>query len=732
MSVSATPVVVEPGDAVVFTLHHGKGSCRLIAALDRRGARAAVTGRIRGRLAVTTSPVIKPGAYRARVRCGRRRATTRFGVHNPKGPDFALALSPVGKVSKRATTRIYRVRATNLAPWAATSARVCVHVAGSGVTITGVKDHASLQNAHSACEILKAIAPAHAGGFDLRMRTAKRRAARVSATVTAANSVGASNAFRAKARVSAIAAADKVAKPRLRSRAAQATPPQTCTPANKIGVAFVADDSGSMVDNDPDDLRGEAISVGLDQLPDGSLAGATRFADTSSELFSVTQVDATTRPMLKSQVLPGLNSYGNTDYELAFQGAQDQLAAMGAADRKAVIFLSDGLPSYNDYTTDQAIANAGVPIFTIGFGDADDSLMSDIAARSGGQSFAASSADDLQAIFARVVAQLNCAAASVSTQLALDPGETQTVPFAVGYEDGEFRALATWSGGHLTVTAVRPNATVMTPTALRLGEHFSDNPTYALLTGINPLVGGWVLQIASDAGNAATVHVTIDVFKKSLPPLPTHDPINPKTQGRSVDACFELYGAGKQTTKHVTGGNQTNYDRAASLYQVCAGFGSPEDVQWSLGMKCAFFSAVVELAGGETADASLLTFDKLCDGVDTLSSLARGDWAGVVGGKVCNVFGSLFAGATGIAVGGALAETGPGAVFAADAVYRAFSAGAKIVCGGLFSGGAQTVGIRREVNHEADIARDIASHGKCLRYTTRFGFVNWNSYDCRT
>jgi hypothetical protein len=728
LSVSASPAIVEPGDAVTFTMRGGKGTCRLVARGDRRGSRAVMHGLGRGKLVLTVPAAARPGSYVTRATCGRRSATARFTVHGPAGPDFALALDPVGRASKRAVTRIYRVRATNVAPWAATSVRLCARVAARGGTITGVKDKASLKNPSTACSIIARLPAGRAAAFAFRVRSAKRRNAQVAATVIAANSSRASRTFTAGASVrGSKATVDRVA-PSHRARAALA-PSASCTPASRIGVAFVADDSGSMVESDPAELRGQAISVGLDQLPDGSLAGATRFADESSPLFGVGEVNPTTRPALKSQVA-GLASAGITDYEQAFQGAQAQLAGMGAADRKAVIFLSDGQPSYDDYTTDQAIANAGIPIFTIGFGSADAGILADIAARSGGQSFVAGSADDLQSIFARVIAKLNCAAASVSTQLALDPGETQTVPFAVGYDDGEFRALAAWSGGHLAVTAVRPDASVMSASALHGGERVSDNPTYALLTGVNPAVGGWQLRIAADVGNTSTVHVSIDVFKKGLPPLATHAPLNPKTEGRSVDACLEMYKNGKATTKHVRGGDQTNFDRSASLYQVCAGFGTPDDVQWSLGMKCAFVSATTVLAGGKLADAGLQTFDALCDGTDTLLELQSGHWAGVVGGKACDVFGSLFSEVAGIVAAGLTVETGPGALFTGDVVYRVFAAGFKLACGGLFAGGAQTLGIKLEDKHEADIARDISAHGKCLRYTRRFGFVNWNSADC--
>ena len=485
-----------------------------------------------------------------------------------------------------------------------------------------------------------------------------------------------------------------------------------------------------MEDSDPDTLRGQAIKVGLDQMPDGSIAGATSFDDATRELFPPTEVSPATRPQLKSAA-EGLYPSGSTDYQLAFAGAQDQLDAMGAS-RKAVVFLSDGAPNDEDFDSDRPIADAGIPIFTIGFGDADNGILADIAARSGGQAFSADSAGDLQSIFAHVVAILTCAAPSVTTHVDMAPGTTHVVPFAVGLDDGEFRALASWSEGKLAVSAIRPNGSEMTPSALRPGEAFSDNPTYALLTGTNPPVGSWQLKIVAPPGNDSTVHVSIDVFDKALPPLPPQKPVNVPSQGRRVDACAAYYGPMKSVTKKVFGGHQTDYDRRSSLYQVCSGFGQPEALQLSLGMKCAFITAGAVMAGGATGPPGLVALDQLCGATDTLTELESGNWAGPAAGLACQFLGSVFAEGVGIFVAGATAPSGPGAVVAGTFTYRALAAGSAIACGGLFDGGAEALGIKLEADHETAIARDIVAHGKCLRNRTRFGFMQWSAADCRS
>ncbi len=168
----------------------------------------------------------------------------------------------------------------------------------------------------------------------------------------------------------------------------------------------------------------------------------------------------------------------------------------------------------------------------------------------------------------------------------------------------------------------------------------------------NPQIGPWRLQLSADTGNVADVRVSIDVFKKAVV-TPTVPPLVPKRDGRARDACFEVYGSGAMRSKKVFGGSETNFDRDASLYQVCAGFGSPEDFTWSTSTKCAFISAATVLAGGKLADPALRSFDLLCSTAEVTTALAAGDYGGLAKDEACELFGSLFATTTGLVAVGA-------------------------------------------------------------------------------
>jgi pimeloyl-ACP methyl ester carboxylesterase len=88
-------------------------------------------------------------------------------------------------------------------------------------------------------------------------------------------------------------------------------------------------------------------------------------------------------------------------------------------------------------------------------------------------------------------------------------------PYTIGASDREFRALATWEVGNVTVRLRRPDASLLGPGAERAGERFISDETYASVIGRNPAVGGWELQVTAAADNADQVDVSIDVFRRT-------------------------------------------------------------------------------------------------------------------------------------------------------------------------------------------------------------------------
>jgi hypothetical protein len=195
---------------------------------------------------------------------------------------------------------------------------------------------------------------------------------------------------------------------------------------------------------------------------------------------------------------------------------------------------------------------------------------------------------------------------------------------------------------------------------------------------------------------------------------------------RSTDVCRPLGEAGETSYHHVTGGSRTTYDREASLFHVCEGFGAPDDVHFSPQMKCALLAAAATFGGPPVNVAT----DRLCDAVAIGDAYRSGNWLGAAAGHTCGYFAEVFAGGVGTLAAGAAAETGPGALAVGLGTYRALAASLKVACAGLLDGGARALGVKLESDHERHIAVDVVRKGRCITLTRRFGQLHWAAARC--
>jgi hypothetical protein len=219
-------------------------------------------------------------------------------------PDFSLALTAARYESSAARVRMFSIKLRNVAGWTATSVRACVAVTGASAKVTGVKAPGSQKVADSACWQFGTQRARVGHNLVFRIKTKRAISAhtkvRASVKVTAGNANPLARVFRlpvarqhvqAKTRSKRRTSSKRhkaVKRHAVASQVAAASPRQaaSCVTGQSLGIAFVADDSGSMSTNDPDELRGQAISVGLDQMPDGSQASATRFDDYTGALLA--------------------------------------------------------------------------------------------------------------------------------------------------------------------------------------------------------------------------------------------------------------------------------------------------------------------------------------------------------------------------------------------------------------------------------------------------------------
>jgi hypothetical protein len=296
---------------------------------------------------------------------------------------------------------------------------------------------------------------------------------------------------------------------------AAAAPPMAggagCEPPRQLGVVFVVDDSGSNQSTDPSELRRDAALAGISSLPAGSVTSVSTFSGTATTRVAPTAVTAAARPQLLEAVrtMPLVEEFDGTNYEAAFVDALAKLDAMGTADKRIVVFLTDGEPT-EPFSSDGRIAAAGVPIFSLGYGSSDHSVLEGISSRSGGKLYSLRGPADARSAFTEIVDLLTCRSIFDPDDPRVPPGETYERTFQVGALSTYFRATVSWDDGvrPSAIEFERPDGTRFPISGPARGnESLAEGSGSVTLAVDNPAVGRWKLRVTGDPSRRVRLKV---------------------------------------------------------------------------------------------------------------------------------------------------------------------------------------------------------------------------------
>ena len=171
---------------------------------------------------------------------------------------------------------------------------------------------------------------------------------------------------------------------------------------DRFDVALVIDASHSMRRNDPNDLRLHALRQFV------RLARESERINSLSLIVFSTETRALLGNIKPSEIedldwyLSKLKPRASTDFNAPFEQAA-ALLEKGSANRKALLFLSDGKPVKQYRETHRLLDKLDCPIYSIGLSaEADVALLGRIAREGGGELFNAPEAEQLPAYFVRI------------------------------------------------------------------------------------------------------------------------------------------------------------------------------------------------------------------------------------------------------------------------------------------------------------------------------------------
>lgn len=168
---------------------------------------------------------------------------------------------------------------------------------------------------------------------------------------------------------------------------------------DQVAVAIVIDNSGSMADTDPLNIRFSASQMVLEIMGESDFLSITTFGNEAVNLLPMTELIGEQFLVAKASLATIPVPSGYTDYQKALALAEANLAALPDQNMvKFIIFLTDGVPEVGDLAVDMVqyieqlktkateLGTKGIPIYTVGFGGSDPGVLNQMSGLTRGTS----------------------------------------------------------------------------------------------------------------------------------------------------------------------------------------------------------------------------------------------------------------------------------------------------------------------------------------------------------
>jgi hypothetical protein len=312
------------------------------------------------------------------------------------------------------------------------------------------------------------------------------------------------------------------AQDQVQSQAERADSPQL---PGAVDVRIIVDISGSMKQNDPQNLRRPALRLLARLLPDGATSGVWTFGQYVNMLVPHREVNDAWRDMAIAQS-DAINSVAmRTNLGAAIETASDGYFTGGVLSNTHFIVLTDGMvdisrnPSANKAEANRILDTLVPPLKQQGArfhavalsAEADTEFLRKLASESNGSFHVAENADDLSRAF---LDAFNAAVPQEQTPID-DDG------FMVDAGVSEYTALIFWGDNE---TSANRTLALKAPglDAATLQQHpdnirWAREPGYDLITVTDPVAGRWSLD--GQLGEGSRVSVVSDL-RMIVSPIP--------------------------------------------------------------------------------------------------------------------------------------------------------------------------------------------------------------------
>ncbi len=291
--------------------------------------------------------------------------------------------------------------------------------------------------------------------------------------------------------------------------------------ASEPELHILIDVSGSMKKTDPENLREPALRLLGDLVPEESHVRLELFGNRISEILPASRATPETKKTMREAAGRIRSDEPFTDIPAALESANRDWAD---DTERNVILLSDGKvdispdEAVNERATARlrdevipALVEADVQVHTVALsGAADESILTEIAERTGGLALSARSNEDLQRVFLSLFEATapRTGVPLVENRFRVDDSISELTLVVFRESDAEPTRIQVPDGGEVDLD---------TASALE-GWRWDDSAGRDLVTVRDPPPGSWRILAAEDPDNRALV---ITDLKLAMPGLPS-------------------------------------------------------------------------------------------------------------------------------------------------------------------------------------------------------------------
>ena len=279
-----------------------------------------------------------------------------------------------------------------------------------------------------------------------------------------------------------------------------------------ISVALIIDATGSMVTNDPNNMRKTAAKVFIDSAQIGDKIAIVAFNTKKYHYGRLRTIRSKAdRDSLKAAV-DKVGASDGTDIDLGLQGGFEELLSDGSNNAKTAVLLTDGANDPPKDTTKHLLfKNKGWPIYTVGLGQAKISELRKIATDTGGECVnncaVLQDPNQLQPLYFEILQKVAGGNTVFNQSVSVPQGTNQRLMPFVPADQKSATFFTGWSGTPVLMSLVSPSGRQITPSTSASDVYYATGSTYRIYTIQQPEAGQWRIEVSrsSSVSSASTL-----------------------------------------------------------------------------------------------------------------------------------------------------------------------------------------------------------------------------------